>query len=414
MILAPAPGERAGAVDQRGIGMKKLSIENVDLKGKRVFIRVDFNVPLEKGKVADITRIEQALPTIRHAIYAGAKVIVASHMGRPKGVVDPKASLRQVLDVFKSMLGRPVDFADDCIGEKARSAVDSLQDGHALLLENLRFHKEEEKNDPEFAKELASLADVYVNDAFGAAHRAHGSTVGITRFVKPCAAGFLMQKEIEYFTRALTEPKRPLAAILGGAKVSSKIYALENLVDKCDIMIIGGGMAFTFLKARGLEIGDNILEPDMLEGAKKVLEKARVKGVKFYMPVDFVVADKIEEGAKTQLVTFHDLPKGKIAPDIGPASISLFDTALCNAGTIVWNGPMGVFETKTFAAGTLGMIKTLKSSKALTVVGGGDSALAVNMAGATKEMDFISTGGGAFLELLEGKTLPGLAALDDA
>ncbi|MDH4182674.1 MAG: phosphoglycerate kinase [Nitrospinota bacterium] len=394
--------------------MKKVVIDQLDLKGKRVFIRVDFNVPLEGGKVADTTRIEQALPTIRHAVYNDAKVIVASHMGRPKGGPDPKASMRQTLDVFKTMLGRPVAFAEDCVGEKAEAAVAALQDGQILLLENLRFHKEEEKNDAEFSQKLAKLADVYVNDAFGTAHRAHCSTVGMTKFVKTCAAGFLMQKEIEYFTKALTNPSRPLAAILGGAKVSSKIYALENLVEKCDIMIIGGGMAFTFLKARGLEIGDNILEPDMIEGAKKVLDKARQRGVKFYMPVDFVVSDNMEEAVKTSLVTFHDLPKGKIAPDIGPASVSLFDTALKGAATIVWNGPMGVFEKKAFAAGTMGLIETLKKSKALTVVGGGDSALAVNMAGAAGDMDFISTGGGAFLELLEGKTLPGLAALPDA
>jgi len=394
--------------------MNKLSINKIDLKGKRVFIRVDFNVPLEGGRVADVTRIEQALPTIRYAIDHGGKVIIVSHMGRPKKGPDPSASLRQILGVFKQMLGRPVAFAEDCVGEKAESAVAALKEGEVVLLENVRFHKEEEKNVPEFSQKLARLADVYVNDAFGAAHRAHCSTVGITEYVKPAVAGFLMQKEIEYFTRALTNPQRPLAAILGGAKVSSKIYALENLINKVDIMIIGGGMAFTFLKARGLEIGDNILEPEMVDGAKRILEVARTKGVKLYMPVDFVVADKISDDAQTEIVTFHDLPKGKIAPDIGPASISMFDTALKKAKTIVWNGPVGVFERKPFAAGTNGLIQTLRKSEAMTVVGGGDSALAVNMVGAADDMDFISTGGGAFLELLEGKTLPGLAALTDA
>lgn len=394
--------------------MNKLSIDKIDLKSKRVFIRVDFNVPLKDGKVTDATRITSAMPTIKHAVAAGARVIVASHMGRPKGEPKPEYSLRQVVDTFSEILGKPVAFAEDCVGDVAEAAVAAMNDGDVLLLENLRYHAEEEKNDEAFAKKLASLADVYVNDAFGAAHRAHASIEGITRYVSPSVSGFLLKKEIDYFNRAIAEPKRPMAAILGGAKVSTKIGAFENLVDKCDIMLVGGGMAFTFLKSMGYEIGSNILEKDMIEAAGRIMKKARDKGVKFYLPVDFLVAPAIEEGAATEAVTFQELPGDKVAPDIGPATIELYRLALKPAATIVWNGPMGVFEIPEFARGTNEMIETLSGHPALTVIGGGDSVLAVNMAGAGGKMDFMSTGGGAFLEMMEGKTLPGLAALTDA
>ncbi|MBF0290918.1 MAG: phosphoglycerate kinase [Nitrospinae bacterium] len=392
--------------------MDKLAIDEIELKGKRVFIRVDFNVPLENGRVTDETRIREAVPTIKYAAEKGAKVIVASHLGRPKGVT-PEFTLKQVIEVFSRLLGKPVAFAEDCVGEKAESAVSALKDGEVLLLENVRFHKEEEKNDEEFSKKLARLADVYVNDAFGTAHRAHGSTEGITKFVKPAVAGFLMKKEIEYFNKSMTRPDHPLAVVLGGAKASTKLAVIEHLLDKCDIMVIGGGMAFTFLKAQGLEVGKNILEADMVEKVAGILAKAKQKGVKLYLPVDFVVAEKIEDGIPVELVTSQSLPPDKVAPDIGPATIALFNLALKPAKTIIWNGPMGVFEKKTFAAGTMAMARYIAGSGALTVVGGGDSVTAVEEAGLTAKMSFISTGGGAFLELLEGKTLPGLAALTD-
>jgi phosphoglycerate kinase len=392
--------------------MDKLAIDEIELKGKRVFIRVDFNVPLENGRVTDETRIREAVPTIRYAAEKGARVVVVSHLGRPKGVT-PEFTLKQVIEPFSKLLGRPVAFADDCVGEKAESAVAALKEGGVLLLENVRFHKEEEKNDEEFSKKLARLADVYVNDAFGTAHRAHCSTEGITRFVKPAVAGFLMKKEIEYFNKSMTRPDRPLAVVLGGAKASTKLAVIDHLLDKCDIMVIGGGMAFTFLKAQGLEVGKNILETEMVDKVAGVMAKARQKGVKFYLPVDFVVADKIEDGIPAELVTSQNLPSDKVAPDIGPATIALFNLALKPAKTIIWNGPMGVFEKKTFSAGTMAMAHCLADSGALTVVGGGDSVTAVDEAGLAEKMSFISTGGGAFLELLEGKTLPGLAALTD-
>lgn len=393
--------------------MNKLSIDQIDLKGKRVFIRVDFNVPLENGKVSDDTRIRKAIPTIKYAVDQGARVIVASHLGRPQGEPKPEYSLRPVVSVFSHLLGEPVSFAEDCAGDIAKSAVEALGEGGVLLLENLRFHKQEKENNDDFARGLASLADIYVNDAFGTAHRAHASTEGITRFVDTCAAGFLMKSEIDYFNKSMTHPKRPLAAIIGGAKVSTKLQVLDHLVDKCDIMLIGGGMTFTFLKYMGLEIGDNILEEEMIEEAGKIMAKAKSKGVRFYLPVDFVIADTIDDNAPVDYVTFQELPKGEIAPDIGPATIALFKLAIKSAKTIIWNGPMGVFEKKPFAGGTMAMVEALAQSDALTVVGGGDSVKAVNMAKTADKIDFISTGGGAFLELMEGKTLPGLAALDD-
>jgi len=392
--------------------MNKLSVDQVDLSGKRVFIRVDFNVPFENGKITDDTRIVSSLPTIHHAMKAGAKVIVASHMGRPKGRPDPEFSLKPVVPLFSKLLGAPVAFAEDCVGDAALAAVNALKPGGVVLLENLRFHKEEEKNEEGFAKKLAALCDVYVNDAFGTAHRAHASTEGMTRFVKPAVSGFLMKKEIEYFNRSLADPERPLAALLGGAKVSTKLSVLENLLDKCDIMLIGGGMAFTFLKKLGHEIGGNILEPDMLDAAGRVMEKAKAKGVTFLLPEDFVVAESLD-APQGRVTDVHHLDGKTIAPDIGPATIEMFKKELGRAKTIIWNGPMGVFEKKQFAAGTMAMVEALAASPALTVVGGGDSVLAINMAGVADRIDFMSTGGGAFLELMEGKTLPGLAALTD-
>jgi len=402
-------------MEERGsFFMNKLSIDKVDLKGKRVFIRVDFNVPVEDGKVTDATRIEAAIPTIKYAAEAGAKVIIASHMGRPRGKPNPDYSLRQVIDTFSALLGKPVSFADDCVGEAAEEAVAALGEGDVLLLENLRFHAEEEKNDEDFSRALSALADVYINDAFGTAHRAHASTEGITRFVQPAAAGFLLEREIDAFNRTLRSPERPLAAVLGGAKVSSKLDALDHLVDKCDIMVIGGAMAFTFLKALGFEVGKNILEEEMIGRVTEIMAKARRKGVKFYLPVDFLVSDSFEDDAKTDLVTRQDLPDDEYAPDIGPATIALYRLALKPARTIIWNGPMGVFEKAPFAAGTMAIAHALADSGAFTVVGGGDSVTAVNKACLADKMGYISTGGGAFLELMEGKELPGLAALTDA
>ncbi|MBI5814990.1 MAG: phosphoglycerate kinase [Nitrospinae bacterium] len=392
--------------------MDKLSIEDVELKGRKVFIRVDFNVPVENGKVTDDTRIREAVSTIKYAADKGARVIVASHLGRPKGVT-PEFTLRQTLDTFQKLLGKSVAFAEDCVGEKAESAVAALKGGDVLLLENVRYYKEEKKNDEGFSKKLAALADVYVNDAFGTAHRAHCSTEGITRFVKTSVAGFLMKKEIDYFNKSMTHPERPLAVVLGGAKASTKLPVIENLLEKCDIMIIGGGMAFTFLKALGREVGKNILEADMVDKVTEVMMKAKQKGVKFYLPVDFVTGSTIKDSAKEDVVTAQELSADKVAPDIGPATILLFAEALKPARTIIWNGPMGVFENKAFSEGTMAMARAMAESGALTVVGGGDSVTAVNEAGLANRMSFISTGGGAFLELLEGKTLPGIAALND-
>ncbi|MGK7344721.1 MAG: phosphoglycerate kinase [Candidatus Nitrospinota bacterium M3_3B_026] len=394
--------------------MNKMSIRDIDLAGKRVFIRVDFNVPVENGEVVDDTRIKESIPTIRHAAEAGAKVILASHMGRPKGKPSPELSLEQVAPSVSEHLGKPVAFAGDCVGEEVENAVADMKDGDVLLLENLRFYPEEEENDEEFSEKLARLADLYVNDAFGTAHRAHASTEGITRFVNPAVAGFLMEKEIEAFNKALKNPERPLAAVFGGVKVSTKLAALDHLTDRLDIIIIGGAMAFTFLRALGFGTGKNIVEEEMLGDVREIMVKARKRGVKLYLPVDFVAADSLEEDAGTDLVTRQDLPENMYAPDIGPATIALFRLALKPARTIIWNGPMGVFEKPPFAAGTMAVAQAMADSGALTVVGGGDSGAAVNMAGLAGRMSYISTGGGAFLELMEGRTLPGIAALTDA
>lgn len=393
--------------------LKKLTIEDLNLKGKCVFIRADFNVPLDENlQITDDKRIRSTLPTINYAIDEGAKVILASHLGRPKGRVNPNLSLAPVAKRLQRLLDKDVFFAENCIGPQAENLVSKMKEGDVLLLENLRFHPEEEQNDEGFAKALASLADCYVNDAFGAAHRAHASIVGIPKFL-PAAAGLLLKKEIEYLKGAVLNPVRPFAAILGGAKVSGKIGVLENLVNKVDKVIIGGGMAFTFIKSMGYEIGDSLVEPEMLELAKNLREKLISSNIKFYLPVDCVVAQSLDPGAETKIVTTQEIPRGWRAMDIGPASVRLFSEALQNAKTIIWNGPMGVFEVDAYSRGTYAVAHAVADAYALTIAGGGDTDLAVHKAGVSDYITFISTGGGASLQLLEGKELPGIAALTD-
>jgi phosphoglycerate kinase len=391
----------------------KLTIEDLDLRGKRVFIRADFNVPMDENMIiTDDSRIRSTLPTINYCIDEGAKIILASHLGRPKGKPDPRYSLAPVSKRLQRLLNKEVFFAPDCIGPKAEELVAKMRGGDVLVLENLRFHPGEEGNDEEFAKALASLADYYINDAFGAAHRAHASIVGIPRFI-PAAAGFLLKKEIEYLRGVVGSPVRPFVAILGGAKVSGKIGVLENLQDKVDKVVVGGGMAFTFIKAEGYEVGDSLVEEDMLGLAQKIMENLRKNNVKFYLPVDCVIAQSLESGAETKLVPTQEIPKGWRAFDVGPASCKLFAEAIQDAKTILWNGPMGVFEVDAFSRGTYAMARAVADAYALTIVGGGDTDLAVHRAGVSDSLSFISTGGGASLQLLEGKELPGLAALAD-
>lgn len=391
----------------------KMTIEDVDIKGKRVFIRADFNVPLDDNlMITDDRRIRSTLPTINYAIDEGARVIVSSHLGRPKGKVDPRLSLAPVAKRLQRLLNKEVIFAPDCIGNQVESIVAKMKPGDVVLLENLRFHPGEEKNDEEFARALAKLADVYVNDAFGAAHRAHASTVGITKFL-PSAAGFLLKKEIEYLKGAIDNPIRPFVAILGGAKVSGKIGVLEHLAGHVDKVLIGGGMAFTFIKAMGYEIGESLVEPEMLETAERIRKKLTEHGVKFYLPVDCVIAQSTEPGAVIKIVPTLEIPKGWKALDIGPATVKLFTVALQDSKTILWNGPMGVFEIDFFSRGTFDIARAVADAYALTIVGGGDTDLAVNRAGVSDAISFISTGGGASLQLLEGKELPGIAALSN-
>lgn len=393
--------------------LNKMTIEDLDLKGKRVFIRADFNVPLDENmKITDDRRIRSTLPTINYAIDEGAKVILASHLGRPKGKVSPRLSLQPVAKRLQRLLDKDVIFLEDCIGQNVENVVSRMKNGDVVLLENLRFHPEEEKNDEEFAKSLAKLADFYVNDAFGASHRAHASIVGIPKFL-PAAAGFLLKKEIEYLKGVVTNPVRPFVAILGGAKVSGKIGVLENLADKVNKVIVGGGMAFTFIKAMGYEIGNSLVEMDMLDLANRIREKLIQNNVKFYLPVDCVVAQSMEPGVETKIVTTQEIPKGWLALDIGPASVRLFSEALQDAKTIIWNGPMGVFELDAFSRGTFAVARAVADAYALTIVGGGDTDLAVHRAGVSDSISFISTGGGASLQLLEGKELPGIAALSN-
>ena len=393
--------------------MNKMTIEDMDLRGKRVFIRVDFNVPLDDNlMITDDRRIRGALPTINYCIDEGARVILASHLGRPKGKPDQKFSLALVAKRLQRLLNKEVTFVHDCIGDEAKKAVEKMRGGDVLVLENLRFHQGEEKNEEAFSKSLAELADCYLNDAFGAAHRAHASVVGIPKHI-PAGAGFLLKKEIEYLRGMVSSPVRPFVALLGGAKVSGKIGVLENLSDKVDKVIVGGGMAFTFIKARGYEVGDSLVEPEMLGLAERIMNNLRKNDVKFYLPVDCVIAQSLEPGAETKLVPTREIPKGWRALDIGPASCKLFSEAIENCKTVLWNGPMGIFEVDAFSRGTYAIARAVADAYALTIVGGGDTDLAVHRAGVSDSISFISTGGGASLQLLEGKELPGLAALWD-
>ena len=396
------------------MNLHKLTIDDIPLRNKRVIIRADFNVPLDDSlQITDDTRIRSTLPTINHVVDDGGKVILCSHLGRPKGKFDPRYSLAPVGKRLGRLLGKEVIFAPDCIGHTVEGLVAKMKPGDVMLLENLRFHPGEEANDDAFSKSLAALGDVYINDAFGAAHRAHASTVGITKFIKSSVAGFLLKKEIEYLEGAVENPVRPFVAILGGAKVSGKIGVIENLGKRVDKVIIGGGMAFTFLKAKGLEIGNSLVENDMLDFAKGIEEHALSRGVKFYLPVDCVVAASRDLGAESKIVPVQEIPKGWYALDIGPASVKLFTEAVENAKTILWNGPMGVFEIDAYARGTLSIAHAIANAYALTIVGGGETAMAVHRARESENMSFISTGGGAALELLEGKPLPGLTALPE-
>ncbi len=400
------------AVPIKGV-LNKLSIKDLDIKGKRLFIRVDFNVPLDENlNITDDSRIRSAIPTINYALDEGAMVILASHLGRPKGKFDRRYSLAPVAKRLQRLIKKEVTFIPDCIGPKVEEAISKMSEGDIILLENLRFHIEEEKNDEEFSKALARLADYYINDAFGAAHRIHASIVGITKLL-PSAAGFLMQKEIEYLQGVTRHPVRPFVTILGGAKVSGKIDVLLNLQDNVDKIIVGGGMAYTFLKAMGYEVGDSLVENDMLELANEIYKKVVSKGIKFYLPVDCVIAQSIEPGSETKIVTTQEIPHGWRALDIGPASVKLFAEAIENAKTILWNGPMGVFEVDAFSRGTFAIARAVADAYALTIVGGGDTDLAVHRAGVSESISFISTGGGAALELLEGKDLPGITVLTD-
>ena len=386
-------------------------IDQLDLAGKRVFIRVDFNVPLKNGTVTDATRIEAALPTIRYAREHDAKVILASHLGRPKGKPNPDMSLAPAAKKLSELLGAPVPLASDCIGNEVSAQVRALANGSVLMLENLRFHAEEERNDPAFSQALADLADVYVNDAFGTAHRAHASTAGMVHLLPKRAAGFLLQKECEYLGKVLANPDRPLVAILGGAKVSDKIKVISNLLDKVDALLIGGGMAYTFLSAQGESIGKSLCESEQIGLARDLSAKAKGRGVPMLLPTDHVVADEPKSGVAVQ--TVKQIPADKMALDIGPETITCFRTEIAKARMIVWNGPLGVFEVPPFNAGTLAIANALADSSATTIVGGGDSVAAVMQSGRADKITHISTGGGASLEFLEGQTLPGLAALAD-
>jgi phosphoglycerate kinase len=391
----------------------KRSIEQLDLGGRRVFVRADLNAPLDRGVVSDDTRLTAVLPTIRHALDHGASVVLASHLGRPKGGPDPKYSLKPVADRLQALLGRSVPLAPDCVGEAVEAQARALPPGGILLLENLRFHSEEEKNDDAFARQLARLADVYVNDAFAAAHRAHASIAAITRHLQPAVAGLLMRRELDALGRILESPERPLAAVLGGAKVSDKIALVEHLLARVDLLVIGGGMAFTFLRALGHGVGKSLVEPDRIETARAALESARRRGVQVVLPVDALVAGGLDSPSG-RAVGIRDIPDTQMGLDIGPLTVERFAAVLKNAKTIVWNGPMGVFEKPAFATGTVALARAVAESPAFSVIGGGDTVAAVNQAGVTDRIGYISTAGGAFLEFLEGRTLPGVEALEDA
>jgi phosphoglycerate kinase len=387
--------------------MNKKTVKDINIKGKRVLMRVDFNVPMADGKVTDDKRIKASLPTIQYVLDQGASLILMSHLGRPKGGPDPEFSLKAASEVLSSLLGKPVKMAPDCVGPEVEKMAKALKPGEVLMLENTRFHAGEEKNDLELAKQMASLGEVYVNDAFGSAHRAHSSTEGVARFL-PAVSGFLMEQELEYLGRAVSNPEHPYVAILGGAKISDKILVVETLLSKCDKLIIGGGMANTFLAAKGYAMQDSLVEAGSIDTAKTILSSA---GTKLLLPVDAVIADKFDANANSKVVDADKVPAGWRVMDIGPKSIETFKAALNGAKLIVWNGPMGVFEMPKFAEGTFAIAKLLASSGATTVIGGGDSASAVKKAGVAKQMTHVSTGGGASLEFLEGKELPGVAAL---
>ncbi len=397
--------------------MKKLSIDNLDLKNKRVLVRVDFNVPLDENlKITDDRRISSSLPTIKKIIADGGKAILMSHLGRPKGKFNLKYSLKPAAEKLSELLGKEVKLASDCIGSGVKDLVNKMNSGDVLLLENLRFHEEEEKNDPEFSKQLAELGDIYINDAFGSAHRAHASTEGVTKYIKLNASGYLMQKELDYLGSAISNPVRPYCAILGGAKISGKIDVIQNLLDKVDTMIIGGGMAYTFFKAQGLEIGKSLLEEEKLQMAKELLDKISKSKVNFLLPVDITVSDEFKNDSPSRVVNINEIPSDKMGLDIGPKTIKLFRDELLSSKTIVWNGPMGVFEMDNFAKGTNAIAEALVEATekgAVTIVGGGDSAAAISKAGLDDKVSHVSTGGGASLEFLEGKTLPGVVALSD-
>ena len=392
--------------------MNKKSIKDIDVRGKRVFCRVDFNVPMQNGAITDDTRVRAALPTIQYLVEQGAKVILASHMGRPKGQIVEELRLTPVAKKLSELLGKEVAKADEAYGEAVEAQIANMQDGDVLLLENVRFYPGEEKNDPELAKAFANLADVFVNDAFGAAHRAHASTEGIAKFI-PAVSGFLMQKELDVLGKAMSNPERPFTAIIGGAKVKDKIGVIENLLDKVDNLIIGGGLANTFTKAEGYEIGTSLLEEDKIELAKSFMEQAKEKGVKFYTPIDAVIAPKFGEDVESKVVDIDAIPSDWMSLDIGPKTAALYADVIKNSKLVIWNGPMGVFEIDKFANGTKTVAQALADSDAYSVVGGGDSAAAAEKFELADKMSHISTGGGASLEFIEGKELPGVVALND-
>ena len=416
-LCLPNRQERAGRIgweQHSSITMHKLSVRDLDLKGKRLFIRGDFNVPLDQsGGVSNDARIRASLPTIQHALSRQARVVLASHLGRPRGRMNPSLSLRPVATALEAAIGRPVMMAGDCVGEAVEAQSRQLKPAEILLLENLRFHREEEANDEAFSRRLARLCDLYVNDAFGAAHRAHASTVGMIPFVGRGAAGLLLERELSYLGKAVAKPQRPYAAILGGAKVSDKIKVIENLLGLVDIMLVGGGMAYTFLRAQGLEVGNSLVETDKIPLARNLLKRAEQADVSLILPVDHIVTDKLKPEARTRVSPIRETPDGWMGADIGPATCSHFQEILSTAKTILWNGPLGVFEIDLFAQGTLAVAKAVAAGPATSIVGGGDSVAAVNQAGVADQISHISTGGGASLEFLSGQKLPGVESLSD-